>query len=86
MKFRLSKHAEEELFRRQIPRALMDEVLLNPQQIVDERPTRKVYQSRLGFTAGRIFLLRVIVDVAVNPAVVVTVYRTSKITKYWKQP
>jgi hypothetical protein len=32
------------------------------------------------------FLLRVIVDDGVDPAVVVTVYRTTKIEKYWKSP
>jgi hypothetical protein len=31
------------------------------------------------------FLLRVIVDDALDPAVVVTVYRTTKIEKYWKE-
>jgi len=37
------------------------------------------------FGGGRILLLRVIVDDAVTPAVVVTVYRTSKVAKYWRQ-
>jgi hypothetical protein len=30
------------------------------------------------------FLLRAIVDYRVDPAVVITVYRTSKIDKYWR--
>jgi hypothetical protein len=32
------------------------------------------------------FLLRVIVDDGVDPAVVATVCRTTKIEKYWKNP
>ncbi len=32
------------------------------------------------------FLLRVIVDDSVDPAVVVTAYRTTKIEKYWGKP
>ena len=31
-------------------------------------------------------LLRVIVDGSVDPAVVVTAYRTTKIEKYWGKP
>jgi hypothetical protein len=84
--FNLSKHAEEELGRRKIPRAFLDEVLRHPDQVVPERGTEKAYQSRFDFGNGRIFLVRVIVDDTVSPAIVVTVYRTSKIKKYWSEP
>ena len=60
------------------------EVLRHPQQIVPERPPKKAYQSQVDFGGGRMFLLRVIVDDTVEPAMVVTVYRTTKINKYWK--
>lgn len=42
-------------------------------------------QSQIDFRDGRIFLFRVIVAEDVDPAVVVTVYRTSKIDKYWRR-
>ena len=84
--FKLSKHAEEELGRRKIPRAFLDEVLQHPDQIVSQYGLEKVYQSRLAFGDDRIFLVRVIVDDTVSPAIVVTVYRTSKIEKYWREP
>ncbi len=84
MKYELSKHAEEELSLRQIPRALLESVLENPQQIVTERGNRKAYQSQLDFGDGRMFLLRAIVDDSVEPAVIVTVYRTKRIKRYWK--
>ena len=84
MAYRLSKHAEEELRLRSIPRRLLDEVMDHPQQIVDESGARRAYQSKLDFGGGRIFLLRAIVDDRVDPAVVITVYRTSKINKYWE--
>jgi len=84
MNFRLSKHAERELGLRKIPRLLVDEVLRQPQQVVVERANRKAYQSQLDFGGGRIFLLRAIVDERFDPAVVVTIYRTSKINKYWR--
>lgn len=84
--FKLSKHAEDELVRRKIPRAFLDEVLQQPEQLVPQYGSEKVYQSRLDFGDGRIFLVRVIVDDTVSPAIVVTVYRTSRIKKYWREP
>ncbi len=84
MSFRFSKHAESELVLRQIPRELAEEVLRQPQQVVPERPPKKAYQSRVDFGGGRIFLLRVILDDTIEPAIVVTLYRTKKIDKYWK--
>jgi hypothetical protein len=70
--------------RRAIPPALLQSVLQNPQQIVPEEGGKMAYQSQLDFGNGRIFLLRAIVADNVDPAVVVTVYRTSKISKYWR--
>ena len=84
MNFRFSKHAESELVLRQISREFVEEVLRQPQQIVPERPPKKAYQSKVDFGGGKVFLVRVIVDDTVEPAMVVTVYRTTKINKYWK--
>ncbi len=85
MTFRYSRHAEEEMVRRGIPRALADGVLRRPQQIVPERGSRKAYQSKVTFDDGQCFLLRLIIDDAIDPAVVVTAYRTSRIEKYWRK-
>lgn len=52
---------------------------------VEEKRGRKAYQSQIDFGDGRIFLSRVIVADDVDPPVVVTVYRTSKIDKYWRK-
>ena len=82
---RLSSHAEQELMRRQVPRSVLDAVLSNPEQIVAEKRGRKVYQSRVNF-GGSVYLVRAIVDDRIEPAVVITVYRTSKIAKYWRAP
>lgn len=84
MRFRLTKHAEEELVLRSIPRDFLQQVLDHPQQIVLEYGGRKAYQSKLDFGSGRMLLLRAIVDDRVDPAVVVTAYRTSRISKYWR--
>ncbi|RUR85001.1 hypothetical protein PCC6912_11170 [Chlorogloeopsis fritschii PCC 6912] len=72
--------------RRRISLSLVESVLDNPQQIIQEKEGRKAYQSQVDFGDGKIFLLRVLVADDVDPKVVITVYRTSKIEKYWRQP
>ena len=83
MRFRLSNHAKRELLRRDIPLSLVEAVLQSPQQVVPADGGRMAYQSQIEFH-GKMFLLRVIVAQDVEPAVVVTVYRTSRIGKYWR--
>ncbi len=56
MVFRISDHAEQELVRRGIPRALLEAVLNHPQQVVPESRGRNAYQSQLDFGGGRVFL------------------------------
>jgi len=67
-----------------LPLNLLKSVLESPQQVISERGGKKAYQSQLDFGGGKIFLVRVIVDETADPPIVVTVYRTSKITKYWR--
>jgi hypothetical protein len=59
--------------------------LATPEQIETVRQGRSVHQSRI--KAGKPpkrYLLRVFIDIDREPPEVVTVYRTSKITKYWR--
>ena len=85
MNFRLSTHAEWEMTRRGIRRELVEAVMDQPEQrLVDEsRAGRWIYQSRLAFEDGKIYLVRVVVDEDEEPPAIVTAYRTSKIEKYW---
>ena len=85
MKYRLSEHARQEIERRRIPLILIEDTLAEPDQVVPERGVVKAYQSKCEIH-GKMFLLRVIVDDSVAPAVVVTAYRTTKIEKYWGKP
>lgn len=83
--YRLTTHAQEEMTRRQISTNEVASVLAAPEQILSVRQGRNVYQSRI--EAGKPpkkFLLRIFVDVDREPPEVVTVYRTSKVTKYWR--
>ena len=82
MSARLSQHAQEELQRRGIPRHMAERVLAAPEQKVPGHGGLSCYQSRVSI-GGKPYLLRVIVDEAKRPPVAVTVYRTSKIAKYW---
>jgi len=47
---------------------------------------KKTYQPQFELGGGKVFLVRAIVDDTVSPALVITVYRTTKIGKYWRQP
>jgi len=47
---------------------------------------KRVYQSQLDFGGGKLYLLRVIVSTDPDPPIVVTIYRTSKVEKYWSKP
>ena len=83
MDFEITEHALDELARRSIPIQILNEVLNSPQQIVPTYGNRVVYQSQVYFGEGRTYLLRAVIDENVHPAEVITVYRTSKISKYW---
>jgi hypothetical protein len=81
--YRFSQHAQEQMARRGIPVEMVKDVLAAPQQVADDPSGCKVCQSQVDFGTGNPYLLRVFVDETMDPAIVVTVYRTSKIAKYW---
>lgn len=83
MDYRLTRHALEELSERSIPLQLVEMVLADPEQQFEEDGLM-VYQSRFDGKQGKTYLLRVFVNTTVAPANVVTVYRTSKLNKYWR--
>lgn len=83
--YRLTEHAKEEMAHRQISHDDVAKVLAAPEQIEAVRKGRNVYQSciKVGKPPQR-YLLRVFIDFDREMPEVVTVYRTSKITKYWR--
>ena len=85
MNFRISPHAAQELTERGIDPESLYAVLHNPEQIVPEHDGRVAYQSRMTLASGKVHLVRAIVDPGEDEALVVTVYRTSRIAKYWRQ-
>ena len=79
----ITSHAAFEMLRRRIEERVVRQVLAAPEQRHAVRPGRDVLQSRIAFS-GKTYLLRVFVDFDRDPAEVVTVYRTSRIAKYWR--
>ena len=82
--FILSKHAKEQLEVRRINETLVWKIIENPQQELREGLEKKVYQSIIADEKGEEQLIRVFVNVAKHPKLIITVYKTSKIQKYWK--
>ncbi len=52
MAFRLSRHARDEMARRGIPQHMVDDVLANPQLVIDLPDGKKAYQSQVDFGAA----------------------------------
>ncbi len=84
VEYHLTGHAITEMVRRRISEEVVAHVLAMPEQIEFVRVGRYVYQARIDMgEPAKLYLVRVFVDVDRQPPDVVTVYRTSKIRKYW---
>jgi len=85
IQYRLTDHAKEEMARRQISAQDVARTLADPGQTEKLREGRVVYQAKIESGEPKtLYLIRVFVDIHRIPAEVVTVYRTSKIHKYWR--
>ncbi len=86
MDYLFTAHACYEMERRGLSEALIRKVLESPGQRWEVRPGRHLLQSRISMGRPlKDYLIRVVVDVNRHPNEVVTVYRSSKIDKYWRQ-
>lgn len=81
---RITGHAHFEMKRRGIAKADVLEAIRNPGQVVPSVKGRMIFQSLIG--PLRRLLLRVVVREDVHAYHVVTVYKTSKVDKYWSAP
>ena len=82
----LSKHAREQAARRGLSDGIVLAVARMPEQRLVIPSGREPRQSRVAMpTGGTSYLIRVVVDVGPGDETVVTVYRTSKIEKYWSK-
>ena len=82
----LSKHAHEQAARRGLSEEIVLAVAREPEQRLVVRPGRELRQSRVAMpTGGTLYIIRVVVDAGPSAETVVTVYRTTKIEKYWSK-
>ena len=78
-------HALLEMTRREISQEQVRNVLANPEQTEMVREGRAVYPAKYDIgEPPKTYILRVFVDIDRKPPHIVTVYRTSKIEKYWR--
>jgi hypothetical protein len=80
--YEISDHAREEALRRDIPLQVLQEVVESPGQVVSTHTNRLAYQSQVEIN-GKLYVIRAIVE-DTAPLRVITVYRTSKVEKYWR--
>ena len=81
MNYRLSQHAREQMSRRDISRDMLERVMVSPDRILHQGDCIKVFQ-KIAITDKSKYLYRVFVNNCKEPALVITVYKTSKIEKY----
>ena len=83
--FTFSKHAEEQLIKRSLNRNIIESIILNPEQmLINGYDTNiSIYQSIVK-EDDKLFLYRVFVNTQLLPNVIVTLYRTTKIDKYYE--
>ncbi len=80
----ITAHAEEQGARRNIAREMVLDTVENPQQRVAGTGGRQVYQSQyFDNEEEKQMLLRVIVATRGEDLIAISVYKTSKIGKYW---
>jgi hypothetical protein len=84
-KFIFSKHAEEQMLRRNITRETVMFVISHPEEILAdaEDTTVKIFQSLIK-DGNQCFLLRVFINKDKIPQEIITLYKTSKIKKYYE--
>jgi len=75
-------HAENQLKERGISKRLIEEILSNPEQIINSIKGRKIAHKVI--SEGKVkFLYRVIYVIEKSKFEVISAYKTRKIVKYW---
>jgi hypothetical protein len=84
-KFIFSKHAEEQMLRRGITHETVMFVLSHPEEILEDNEDATVIILQSLITEGnQVFLLRIFVNKDKFPHEIITLYKTSKIQKYYE--
>ena len=83
MDYVFSPHALDQMAKRKLSKSLVDQVLQDPQQVVPAKYGRKSYQSII-VRGGKRLILRVFIVERTRPPVVVSVYYSDTVDKYWQ--
>jgi hypothetical protein len=82
----IGDHTRFEMNRRGPSEEVVRSVLEAPDQLIEIRPGRVVMQSQVKMILPpNTYPMGVFLDVDRDPREVVTAYRTSKVSKYWRQ-
>ena len=80
----ITEHARFEAQRRQIDLELLQAIIENPEQKVPSKRARTVFQSKYyDKIENKEMLLRAIVTQTGDTIKVISLYKTSKVDKYW---
>mgnify|MGYP001560763918 CR=1 FL=1 len=86
MKYKLLPHLERQAREREINLKIIKDTITNQQQIVPEPKGLKIAQSKYyDKEKNKDYLIRIIFREEKDLRIGVTVYKTSKIKKYWKE-
>ena len=78
-----SAHAREQIRERDLSEEMVTQVIENPDQVAT-RGGRQIAQRRVHH-GGKAHLLRVVYEEVDDQVMIVTAYRTSRVSKYWRQ-
>jgi len=83
MRIKLLRHVSEQAKERGIDMGLIKETLSNPEQIVPDLKGLKTAQRKY-LDKDKQYLIRVIFNEEKGLRIGITVYKTSKLKKYWR--
>ena len=83
MTYQISQHAQKQMIVRGISTEIVDRILSGPDQTI-EQDDLMVFQGIIKDVRESRYLVRVFVNMDKTPPLVVTVYKTSKIEKYYE--
>ncbi len=83
--YQFSNHSLEQMQVRGITEEMVNNLFKNPgQRLLDPFDSGKmILQSIFSDSNAKMFLVRIFINVSKKPPMVITVYKTSKIDKYW---
>jgi len=82
-----SEHAEERMDFRNIDKEIVIQIIYHPDQKIPDcdNNNREICQSLIKDNNGKFKLIRIVIEETKNEILVISVYLTSKIKKYWRE-